>query len=270
MPRQALQSTRKFGACHTHASYQRVAAHTTRAYKCRSLGLQHAVPKKDAVVYGVSGDGGDKWEIARTEIRLGAKLGEGQYGEVYEGHWSRSNLRVAVKTLKEENMETKDFLKEAEVMKRVRSLLVEEEARDRVCACVRVWVGPELGSVSDPASWALLTLRRCVQMRHPNLVQLLGVCTREKPMFIITEFMPRGCLLDFLRSDAGRAEVDATTLMYIATQISSGMAYLESEKFIHRSVQGSEANGRLPNPSVASLCRGTERLSTLRPLPVVV
>jgi len=29
------------------------------------------------------------------------------------------------------------------------------------------------------------------EMKHPNLVQLLGVCTREPPFYIITEFMSR-------------------------------------------------------------------------------
>ena len=32
-------------------------------------------------------------------------------------------------------------------------------------------------------------------MRHPNLVQLLGVCTRAAPIYIITEFMTKGNLL---------------------------------------------------------------------------
>ena len=36
------------------------------------------------------------------------------------------------------------------------------------------------------------------EMKHPNLVQLLGVCTREPPFYIITEFMSRGNLLDDL------------------------------------------------------------------------
>ena len=44
-------------------------------------------------------------------------------------------------------------------------------------------------------------------MKHPNLVQLLGVCTTQQPMFIITEFMNNGCLLDFLRNEDARQAV---------------------------------------------------------------
>jgi hypothetical protein len=70
------------------------------------------------------------------------------------------------------------------------------------------------------------------EMKHPNLVQLLGICTREPPYYIITEYMPNGNMLDFLRQH--KEEFSQTVLLYFAIQIASAMAYLESKSFIHR------------------------------------
>uniref|UniRef100_A0A5K3EWG1 Tyrosine-protein kinase n=1 Tax=Mesocestoides corti TaxID=53468 RepID=A0A5K3EWG1_MESCO len=70
-------------------------------------------------------------------------------------------------------------------------------------------------------------------LQHKNLVRLLGVCTREPPYYIVTEYMPHGNLLNYLRQRSP-GELTPPVLLYMAVQIASGMAYLEANNFIHR------------------------------------
>ncbi|XP_019615926.1 PREDICTED: tyrosine-protein kinase CSK-like isoform X1 [Branchiostoma belcheri] len=67
---------------------------------------------------------------------------------------------------------------------------------------------------------------------HPNLVQLIGVCFGD-PIFIITEFMAKGSLVDYLRS-RGRSVITASDNLQFSCNICNGMAYLESKNLVHR------------------------------------
>lgn len=70
-------------------------------------------------------------------------------------------------------------------------------------------------------------------LKHDNLVRLYAVCTIGEPIFIITEFMKNGALIEYLKTPAGE-ELRLPTLIDMATDVAQGMAYLERNKYIHR------------------------------------
>ncbi|XP_031170376.1 tyrosine-protein kinase Tec isoform X2 [Sander lucioperca] len=71
-----------------------------------------------------------------------------------------------------------------------------------------------------------------MRLSHPKLVQLYGVCSQQKPIYIVTEFMEHGCLLNFLRQRRGSFSLGC--LLSICLDISEGMEHLEANGFIHR------------------------------------
>jgi fyn-related kinase len=70
-------------------------------------------------------------------------------------------------------------------------------------------------------------------IQHPKLIQLYGLCVEKEPIYIVTELMVNGSLLDYLQSPTGK-QLKMDTLVYFGAQIADGMAYLESRSFIHR------------------------------------
>ena len=70
------------------------------------------------------------------------------------------------------------------------------------------------------------------KLRHQKLIQLYAVCTREEPIYIVTELMKHGSLLEYLR-DEGRS-LKLPQLIDMSAQVASGMAYLEEQNYIHR------------------------------------
>lgn len=56
------------------------------------------------------------------------------------------------------------------------------------------------------------------KFRHDRLVALYAVCSREEPVYIITEFMRNGSLLEYLRNGTGQ-NLEEMDLVYIAAQV---------------------------------------------------
>ena len=70
------------------------------------------------------------------------------------------------------------------------------------------------------------------RLRHPKLIQLYAACTKEEPIYIITELMKYGSLLEYLRGE-GRS-LKLPQLIDMSAQVAAGMAYLEQQNYIHR------------------------------------
>ena len=80
----------------------------------------------------------------------------------------------------------------------------------------------------------LQTANLMKKIEHQNIIQLYGVCTKEEPMYIITELMKHISLLDYLRGE-GRS-LNLPQLIDVASQVAAGMAYLEKRNIIHRNL----------------------------------
>ncbi|XP_042416371.1 integrin-linked protein kinase 1-like [Zingiber officinale] len=75
------------------------------------------------------------------------------------------------------------------------------------------------------------------QIRHPNIVIFFGVVTQSHPMMIITEYLPKGDLCEYLRQ---KKSIKPLLAVRFARDIARGMNYLHEHKpeaIIHRNLQ---------------------------------
>ncbi|XP_043918722.1 tyrosine-protein kinase Blk [Protopterus annectens] len=89
------------------------------------------------------------------------------------------------------------------------------------------------GSMEPDAFLAEANLMKSLQ--HNKLVQLYAVVTKN-PVYIVTEYMEKGSLLDFLKTDEG-SRIPLPKLIDMTAQIAEGMAYIERKNYIHRDLR---------------------------------
>ncbi|CAH2276319.1 tyrosine- kinase ITK TSK [Pelobates cultripes] len=71
-----------------------------------------------------------------------------------------------------------------------------------------------------------------MKLSHPKLVQFLGVCSQQHPLFLVFEFMEHGCLSEYLRRNRG--SLCRGMALEMCQDVCEGMEYLEKSNFIHR------------------------------------
>ncbi|XP_057962934.1 serine/threonine-protein kinase STY8-like [Malania oleifera] len=73
------------------------------------------------------------------------------------------------------------------------------------------------------------------KIRHKNVVQFIGASTLSPNLFIVTEFMSRGSVYDFLHKQRGSFKLPS--LLKVAIDVSKGMNYLHQNNIIHRDLK---------------------------------
>ncbi|XP_026209945.1 tyrosine-protein kinase Lck [Anabas testudineus] len=91
----------------------------------------------------------------------------------------------------------------------------------------------KMGTMSVEAFLAEANMMKNLQ--HARLVRLFAVVTQE-PIYIVTEYMENGSLVDYLKTTEG-SNLPTGTLIDMASQVADGMAFIEQRNYIHRDLR---------------------------------
>ncbi|XP_047987977.1 fibroblast growth factor receptor homolog 1-like isoform X2 [Leguminivora glycinivorella] len=150
------------------------------------------------------------WEVPRETLSLGKILGEGEFGKVVKA-------------------ECVGILKPG-----VHSVVAVKMLKE---------------GHTDAEMMALVSEMEMMKMigKHVNIINLLGCCTQEGPLYVIVEYAPNGNLREFLRNHRPGNRYESPTedlkdkktltqkdLVSFSYQVARGMEYLASRRCIHR------------------------------------
>ncbi|XP_033844944.1 fibroblast growth factor receptor 1b [Periophthalmus magnuspinnatus] len=152
------------------------------------------------------------WELPRDKLSLGKPLGEGCFGQVV--------LAEAVGI--DKNKPTR--------VTKVAVKMLKADATEK--------------DLSDLISE--MEMMKTIG-KHKNIINLLGACTQDGPLYVVVEYAELGNLREYLRAQrpagleywngprhASLGSLEIRELVSAAYQVARGMAYLASKKCIHR------------------------------------
>lgn len=172
-----------------------------------------------------SGRNSSPFHIDFSSIRLGMKIGEGAYGEVYHGTYLMSPVAVKVFRVNfcaDWKTETNDDPGQLNRMSTMSTL--QRFASTNSFAKYRNFV----------REVEMMSL-----VRHPNLVLYMGACgDPSSPLCIVSELFTGGSLHDYLHKDASFQPTLGTAISMIL-DIARGMYYLHSSEpsILHRDLK---------------------------------
>lgn len=88
--------------------------------------------------------------------------------------------------------------------------------------------------VEDVSSLFFAELEKMMELRHPNIVLLLGYT--ENPLSLVIEYMEKGSLAEVIRSDEGFRKAELSDKLLMAQDIARGLAYIHT-KMIHGDIK---------------------------------
>uniref|UniRef100_A0A669ENX2 Receptor protein-tyrosine kinase n=1 Tax=Oreochromis niloticus TaxID=8128 RepID=A0A669ENX2_ORENI len=143
--------------------------------------------------------------LKETEFKKVRVLGSGAFGTVYKGLWIPEGENVKIPVA-------------IKVLREATSPKANQEVLDEAYVMASV--------------------------DHPHVCRLLGICLTSSVQ-LVTQLMPYGCLLDYVRHH--RDSIGAQWLLNWCVQIAKGMNYLEERHLVHRDLAARNVLLKSPN-----------------------
>lgn len=135
-------------------------------------------------------------QFTHKEVNLMEELGEGAFGKVYKGELKFKNGQ--------------------------RSYVAVKSLKENASAKTQADFQREIELISE--------------LKHPNIICLLGIVLKQDPVCMLFEYMSEGDLHEFLIANSPNEGKCLTQnqFLHIAIQIAQGMEYLSENHYVHR------------------------------------